>query len=102
MEEKTMRTEEEWQEHYTKMSIFYQDRLKHLEELVDQSMAMNKKLVDIVGDKSKEPTIWNDLREEEILDAYKQVSDKEWAIGGFSDASLFARIIELKIQTKNK
>jgi uncharacterized FlaG/YvyC family protein len=92
------RTEEEWQEHYTKMRTFYEDRLKHLEESINLSMEMNRKLVEIIGNKNKEPTIWRELPEEEILDAYKRVSDKEWAIGGFSDASLFARIIENKVR----
>jgi hypothetical protein len=93
-----MKTEEEWQEHYTKMRSFYEERLKNLELLLDNSMAMNKQLVAIVADKNKAPTRWTPLEDEDILFAYKSVSEKEWAIGGFSDAKLFARIIESKLQ----
>lgn len=38
-------TNEEWQEKYTKMSIFYQDRLKYTEDMLAKAMEMNLNLV---------------------------------------------------------
>jgi hypothetical protein len=41
---------EEWQEKYTKMSIFYQDRLKYTEEMLAKAMEMNLKLIGMLQD----------------------------------------------------
>ena len=45
-----MMNNEEWQEKYTKMSIFYQDRLKYTEEMLVKAMEMNLKLVGMLQD----------------------------------------------------
>ena len=65
---------EEWQEKYTKMSIFYQDRLKYTENMLAKAMEMNMNLVGMLQDnraedkfggpgigdsKFKDPSIWN-------------------------------------------
>jgi hypothetical protein len=44
-----IRSQEEWQDHYTKMSIFYQDRLNHVENMLEKSMEMNLRLVSMLG-----------------------------------------------------
>lgn len=45
-----MMNNEEWQEKYTKMSIFYQDRLKYTEDMLSKAMEMNLKLVGMIQD----------------------------------------------------
>lgn len=45
---------EEWQEKYTKMSIFYQDRLKYTEDMLAKAMEMNLKLVGMLQDNRAE------------------------------------------------
>jgi len=45
---------EEWQEKYTKMSIFYQDRLKYTEDMLAKAMEMNLKLVGMIQDNRAE------------------------------------------------
>lgn len=45
-----MMNNEEWQEKYTKMSIFYQDRLKYTEDMLAKAMEMNLKLVGMLQD----------------------------------------------------
>ena len=42
---------EMWQEKYTKMSIFYQDRLKYTEDMLAKAMEMNLNLVGMLQDK---------------------------------------------------
>ena len=44
---------------------------------------------------------WQGLTDEEVRTAYCTISDKEWAIGGMSDAEPFARAIEAKLKVKN-
>lgn len=44
---------------------------------------------------------WVGLTDEEVRAAYCTISDKEWAIGGMSDAEPFARAIEAALKTKN-
>ena len=44
---------------------------------------------------------WVGLTDEEVRTAYCTVGDKEWAIGGMSDAEPFARAIENKLKEKN-
>lgn len=44
---------------------------------------------------------WVGLTDEEVRAAYCTISDKEWAIGGMSDAEPFARAIEAKLKEKN-
>lgn len=44
---------EEWQEKYTKMSIFYQDRLKYTEDMLAKAMETNLKLVGMLQELSK-------------------------------------------------
>ena len=43
-------TNEEWHEKYTKMSIFYQDRLKYTEDMLAKAMEMNLKLAGMLQD----------------------------------------------------
>ena len=64
------------------------DRIKHLESVIDRILQTR-------------PSEWVELPEEDILAAYKMVSNKEWAIGGLYDATLFARILENKIKERN-
>lgn len=45
------RIDENWQEKYNTMRIFYEDRLKHLDELLEKSMEMNAKLVGMLQDR---------------------------------------------------
>ena len=45
--------------------------------------------------------VWVGLTDEEVRAAYCTISDKEWAIGGMSDAEPFARTIEAKLKEKN-
>ena len=40
------------------------------------------------------------LTETDMRNAYRKVSDKEWAIGGMEDARVFARAIEAAILRK--
>lgn len=42
------------------------------------------------------------LSRDELVAAYKTVSDKEWAIGGMEDATVFARAIEQAVLAKMK
>lgn len=43
-------TNEEWQEKYTNMSIFYQDRLKYTEDMLAKAMEMNLNLAGMLQD----------------------------------------------------
>jgi hypothetical protein len=45
---------------------------------------------------------WIGLTEPEVDEAYKSVSNKEWAIGGLDDARVFFCAIEAKLREKNK
>jgi hypothetical protein len=45
---------------------------------------------------------WVGLTGPEVDEAYKSVSDKEWAIGGLADARVFFCAIEAKLREKNK
>ena len=44
---------------------------------------------------------WVGLTEPEVDEAYKSVSNKEWAIGGLDDARVFFCAIEAKLREKN-
>ncbi|CAB4188491.1 hypothetical protein UFOVP1174_39 [uncultured Caudovirales phage] len=44
---------------------------------------------------------WVGLTGPEVDKAYKSVSDKEWAIGGLTDARVFFCAIEAKLREKN-
>ena len=44
---------------------------------------------------------WVGLTGPEVDAAYKSVSDKEWAIGGLTDARVFFCAIEAKLRDKN-
>jgi hypothetical protein len=44
---------------------------------------------------------WVGLTEPEVDEAYKSVSNKEWAIGGLDDARVFFCAIEAKLKEKN-
>jgi len=44
---------------------------------------------------------WVGLTGPEVDAAYKSVSDKEWAIGGLTDARVFFCAIEAKLREKN-
>lgn len=44
---------------------------------------------------------WVGLTDGEVRAAYCAISDKEWAIGGMSDAEPFARAIEAKLRELN-
>ena len=44
---------------------------------------------------------WVGLTGPEVDEAYKSVSDKEWAIGGLTDARVFFCAIEAKLREKN-
>ena len=45
---------------------------------------------------------WVGLTGPEVDEAYGSVSDKEWAIGGLTDARVFFCAIEAKLREKNK
>jgi hypothetical protein len=45
---------------------------------------------------------WVGLTSPEVDEAYKSVSDKEWAIGGLTDARVFFCAIESALREKNK
>jgi hypothetical protein len=44
---------------------------------------------------------WVGLTGPEVDTAYKSVSDKEWAVGGLTDARVFFCAIEAKLREKN-
>jgi nitric oxide reductase activation protein len=44
---------------------------------------------------------WVGLTGPEVDEAYRSVSDKEWAIGGLADARVFFCAIEAKLKEKN-
>ena len=44
---------------------------------------------------------WFGLTGDEVDAAYKSVSDKEWAIGGLTDARIFFCAIETKLRERN-
>jgi len=44
---------------------------------------------------------WVGLTDEELVSAYMNVGDKEWAIGGMRDATKFAHTIAVKLKEKN-
>ena len=44
---------------------------------------------------------WVGLTGPEVDEAYRSVSDKEWAIGGLADARVFFCSIEAKLKEKN-
>ena len=44
---------------------------------------------------------WVGLTGPEVDEAYRSVSDKEWAIGGLADARVFLCAIEAKLKEKN-
>jgi len=44
---------------------------------------------------------WVGLTGPEVVEAYRSVSDKEWAIGGLDDARVFFCAIEAKLREKN-
>ena len=44
---------------------------------------------------------WVGLTGPEVDEAYKSVSDKEWAIGGLADARVFFCAIEAKLRERN-
>ena len=44
---------------------------------------------------------WIGLTGPEVVEAYRSVSNKEWAIGGLDDARVFFRAIEDKLREKN-
>jgi hypothetical protein len=44
---------------------------------------------------------WVGLTNDEVVEAYQSVSDKEWAIGGLDDARVFSCAIEAKLKDKN-
>ena len=44
---------------------------------------------------------WVGLTGPEVVEAYRSVSEKEWAIGGLDDARVFFRAIEDKLREKN-
>lgn len=43
-------TDENWQAKYNTMRIFYEDRIKHLDEMLAKSMDMNAQLVAMLRD----------------------------------------------------
>ena len=47
------------------------------------------------------PKEWVGLTGPEVDEAYRSVSDKEWAIGGLADARVFFCAIEAKLKQKN-
>jgi hypothetical protein len=65
----------------------------------------------IVWEQTKEHTIplytappkreWVGLTGPEVVEAYRSVSEKEWAIGGLDDARVFFCAIETKLREKN-
>lgn len=75
-------------------------RIEHLEGLIESSMGLLRKSAGLWS--TDTPKEWLSLEDEEILDAYKKTSVREWAIGGMNDVSLFARIIESKLKEKNR
>jgi len=44
---------------------------------------------------------WVGLTYDEVAQAYRAVSDIEWALGGMDDATPFARAIEARLKEKN-
>jgi hypothetical protein len=44
---------------------------------------------------------WVGLTGPEVVEAYRSVSEKEWAIGGLADARVFFCAIEAKLKEKN-
>ena len=44
---------------------------------------------------------WVGLTGSEVVEAYRSVSEKEWAIGGLDDARVFFCAIEAKLREKN-
>lgn len=42
--------DENWQAKYNTMRIFYEDRIKHLDDMLTKSMEMNVKLVGMLQD----------------------------------------------------
>ena len=44
---------------------------------------------------------WVGLTGPEVVEAYRSVSEKEWAIGGLDDARVFFCAIEAKLREKN-
>lgn len=51
--------------------------------------------------KAQAARAWVGLTDEELVSAYMNVGDKEWAIGGMRDATKFASAIEAKLKEKN-
>ena len=76
---------------------------KHEQEIQELKRLVSpmKKMIDAAIEMERSKKEWVGLTGPEVDEAYKSVSDREWAIGGLADARVFFCAIEAKLKQKN-